>query len=195
MNTFLGNKKVTLYTPYRRVNFINVRTFINSDLNKNPIIFITDRDQFNKTLAEKSLKCIVSTPNKFLENNLRYVESYLPELLLALSTTNTSSLLESIRILSKRKFPFDKANYSSLFLKAKAYYLFQALLFGDILTSAWKGEWKEDWYILKENETLNFYGLYNMWSWFPKLLGRLSITTEFHEEGNNIHHRLIIKMN
>ena len=118
----------------------------------------------------------------------------MPELLLMLFATDTPILSKAIENLILRKFLFDKQEYRLLYLKSKMFNLLEALFFSDILTSVWHGEWEQKWYVLKEDDTLEYYSMWNFSTLFHKLLDSVSITVTPTKKRKKIHYRLNMKM-
>jgi hypothetical protein len=128
-----------------------------------------------------SLRKSVSMEDKVIENNLRMIESYLPELLFASSIVSNQgdSINELIQKLGQKDFPYLNTAYSTIFLRQKFIYLFEAILFADIFKSNWDGKIQADkCYVHKENNKLKYYHYYQIRPLLMQLLDNISIITE-----------------
>lgn len=194
MNTFLENSTILHNIEQHNINIINIRTFINSILKEHEITLIADGDAIDQLFSKAPSMYTVKAQNGIMDGNLRMVESLMPELLLMLFATDTPILSKAIENLILRKFLFDKQEYRLLYLKSKMFNLLEALFFSDILTSVWHGEWEQKWYVLKEDDTLEYYSMWNFSTLFHKLLDSVSITVTPTKKRKKIHYRLNMKM-
>ena len=176
------------------VDFMNARTFIKSVLIEHEITLVADVDVINQISSAEPLMYSVQAQNGIMDGNLRMLESLMPELLLMLFGTNNPNVSKAIEHLSAHKFLFDKEDYRLLYLRYKMFTFFEAVFFSDIFTSVWHGKWEQRWYVLKEDDTLEYYSMWNFRELFPKLLGRVSMTTTATKRKTKVHYRLNMKM-
>ena len=163
----------------RDQKFVNLIEHLNESFQKSPItLYAKNESSINDLKSLIPLRQLVFMDDKVIENNLRMIESYLPEILFAFSIVSNSdeSVIELIQKLSKKKFPYTKASFSKSFLQHKIVTLLETILFADIFSSVWNGEIKTQiCYVYKEHYELKYYHYYEIRQLLTGWLDRISI--------------------
>jgi len=166
-------------TPlYENPMFVNIIEFLNESFCNIPIVFFKNKD-VKEIESLIPLKQTVFMENKIVENNLRMIESYLPEILFALSIVSNKgeSINDSIQKLSKNKFSYTKPSFSKIFLRHKMIHFVETILFADIFNGVWKGEFQTNiCYVYKEHAELEYYHYYQVRTLLIKLFDKISIS-------------------
>jgi len=120
---------------------------------------------------------LISMENIVLECNLRMIESYLPEILFYIGKEDIKdkNIYEIIKLCSNKKFPFPSVSNSKRFLEFKMFYLFEAILFGEIFKTVWKGQWQNRNFVIKRKASLEYYQMYNTRELISLLFNIISI--------------------
>ena len=103
-----SEKNVISYTNENGFEFINAIPYLNDLLSKYPITLITSPITTNEILAYKFNERIVKCADEVLEWNLRAIDTFFPEVLLAFSAVTCNSLFDAVEELSKKGLPISQ---------------------------------------------------------------------------------------
>ena len=153
---------------------------LNELFQTNPIVlYVKEEIQGLESLLP--LRRMVFMDSDILENNLRMIESYLPEMLAAFSIVSDreASINEVIHRLSNNKFPDPKASHSKILLQLKIVFFLEAILFADFFNVVWNGEVSVNrCYMYTEGVTVQYYQHHQIRPLLIKLLDRIHVMSE-----------------
>ena len=169
--------------------FVNIIEYLNELFQESPISLYSTKELSVIDLESFiPLRPLVFMDDKIIEDNLRMIESYMPEILFAFSivSNNNETLNGLIQKLCKKKFPYTKTLFSKFFLQHKIVTLLETILFADIFNGVWNGEIKADiCYVNKEHSEIRFYHYFEVRQLLIELLDRISIKTTINDGSEN----------
>ena len=176
--------------------FVSIIEYLNESFQKNPIVLYPIKESSIIDIQSLiPLRTLILMNDAIIENNLRMIETYLPEILFAFSivANKRESINASIQKLCKRKFPYSKLSFSKNFLQHKIVALLETILFADIFNGVWNGEIKTHiCYVHKEHSELKYYHYYEVRQLLIELLDRISINATTNGSENEKNYRRII---
>jgi hypothetical protein len=194
MNNKLNTRALSNFTnvtPSRNLIFTNIVPYLNELFQKNPIILFTNKElTIPEIVFSFPLKQVVFMEDEIIENNLRVIDSYLPELLYAFSAVSnqSDSINQLIEKVSKKNFAYSKPTYLKILLKHKIIGFIEVMLFADIHDGVWDGRLNTNkCYVYKEDTELEYYHYYQVRTLLVKLLDKISISSTRNIENGNHH--------
>ena len=184
-----------LYEP----KYIDILLYLKENFNPHPIVLclINEREPTNIE-ALNPLRILVYIEDEILENNLRTIESYLPEILFALSIASNQgdSIRSTIQKLAEKNFPYHKPHYSQNFLQHKIIAFLEATLFADFFNQVWEGQvLSERCYTYQQEAELRYYQHYNIRPLLVHLLNNIVIKSVFHEKERRLSKQISFEVN
>ena len=191
MNTSLKNEPV---------KFIHFKEFIHEQLlERDFIIEIPQEINLFETYDHKTIRYPVKINySEIITLNFRLLYSSLPEnlALLCSITTKKTSLKYLIKSLSRLKKLSSTVEHSQLILERNFILLFEAIFFGELFDSVWKGDYYyARVFAFKSEKTLFYINLYQRFLLPQVLINCLKIEVEKIETNQNATFKLSFKLN
>lgn len=174
------------------LQFENIITAINRLFSQNQLILIAQKDIGIKDILFSSpLKSIVHSNNEIVELNLRMIEPYLPEILIAfcLHADDRRSVNDLITSLTEDGFLKLSVTSAKLFLQHKMIVFIEALLFADVFNDTWDGRHQTSkLYVHRKGEVLHYYAPYEIRALLKEFLSTMTIcSTKTIEDGHLLY--------
>lgn len=156
--------------------FLDIGKSLTILFKKHPLALFVKHQGAITIEAFSPLRKLVYIKNEVIENNLRLIESLLPELLFAFSIVSNQeeSINSLIKKFAKAKFPYKSPLFSKIFLSHKVIDFLQIALFADVFNKIWDGQIIADRvYQYNNNFKIEYYHHYQIRALLIKLLDKI----------------------
>lgn len=148
------------------LDFIYLKQFLTDYFKDNPFEFRCDNIQ--DIIAQNKFNKSVSMLNNDLEENLRFEDSCYPEYLFLISNNKRSTILQQRLTDVSKQLNF--ISFNPYLFSYKMRQLFEIILFKDFYKKDWISTWLMNrCYVIKINDNLEYYTVYD----YPKLVNNL----------------------
>lgn len=173
--------------------FIYLKEFLVDYFDKNSFEFQCDISK--NIIRDNKFNKSVSLTNSDIEQNLRIEESLFPEYLYLLSLNKEAQTIRN-RIGAVTSELKNKVAFNPNLFSFKMKRLFEIILFKDFYKNGWVSAWnKEKCYVIKINDEIQYFTIYDYPKLLDNLLDWLNICCEERIGNVNTTYKLIIKFN